>query len=421
VKNLLDRSDLERLAQIVRDETGNQVQEKNFSMLSSRLQGRLIKLGLSTMEEYWKHFSSQEAEEREVLQGLMTTHYTFFFREYAHFEALAKWIDQESARLKERYQADRQPVHVWSAACSRGHEVYSLAAFLSAQLTKKYGVPFEVLGTDICNESISYAQNGVYPIKEVNTIPQTYLNGFWKRGTGKIKDFAAAHPNIRAAVKFEPLNLLEIANWTNTANFDVVFCRNVFIYFSDANVRQIATNLVRRMQPRGLFVSGISEPIRFEGWNYPIIGPSSYQLVSPDALIAPNTTAPSSRVAPREKYRVLCVDDSPTIQTLMKAIFKTDPNCAGVDTALNGNEARKKLDAEKYQLITLDIHMPECNGIEFLERHYVRASDPPVLMVSSVNRSDVDLATKALSLGAFDYVEKPAMNKIKESTQEILT
>jgi chemotaxis protein methyltransferase CheR len=121
------------------------------------------------------------------------------------------------------------------------------------------------------------------------------------------------------------------------------------------------------------------------------------------------------------KYHVLCVDDSPTIQTLIKKIFSEDPNCEKVSVANNGKEAREKLDSGKYDLITLDIHMPIMGGVEFLETQYRRKIDPPVLMVSSVNRTDVDLATKSLSLGAFDYVEKPAMNNLKKSVDEILT
>jgi len=121
------------------------------------------------------------------------------------------------------------------------------------------------------------------------------------------------------------------------------------------------------------------------------------------------------------KYRVLCVDDSPTIQALIKKIFSQDPHCAYVDSAANGLEAREKLDRGKFDLITLDIHMPIVNGIEFLEKHYKRNDDPPVIMISSVNRSDLDLASKAMKLGAFDYVEKPAMNNIAKSAAEILT
>ncbi|RYZ69089.1 MAG: response regulator [Proteobacteria bacterium] len=422
--------DIVKLAQVVREETGNQVVEKNFSMLESRIRSHLLKLGIKSMSDYWEHFRLNEVAERAIIQGLMTTHYTFFFREFAHFEAVERWIEQEAPRLKARYFANKQPVRIWSAACSRGQEIYSLAIFLEINLLKKQGIPFELIGTDIDAESVSYAKNGVYAIKEVNTIPQVYLKGFWRRGTGSIQDFAAVHPSIKEKARFESLNLLELPKWSNTYKFDVIFCRNVFIYFSEDNVRKISLDLVQRLDPKGLFISGMSEPLRFKEWDLVSVGPSCYRraaaveantalTVTGHSLAARAPSTVSERIT--ERYRVLCVDDSKTIQTLIKNIFAQDPACERVEFALNGREAREKLDAGKYDLITLDIHMPEVNGIEFLEHLYKRRSDPPVLMVSSVNRTDLELATKSLSLGAFDYVEKPAMNNLQKSTDEILT
>ena len=426
----LTKADLLRLAQVVRDETGNQVQEKNFPMLESRIRSHILKLGLASIEDYWVHFQAHEKEERELLQSLMTTHYTFFFREYTHFELLEKWVNEESERLKARFEKTKQPVRIWSAACSRGQEVYSLAMFLEFCLFKKYGIPFEITGTDIDSESVAHAKNGVYTIQEVNTIPQMYLNGYWKRGTGPVKDFAAVHPTLKSKTQFEALNLFELPGWKNQNKFDVIFCRNVFIYFSEENVKKVALDLAKRLETRGLLVSGVSEPLRFSNWNLRLIGPSCYQNLGNEqkneltqsSVGNEKSVTPSPQKSPQSaKYRVLCVDDSTTIQTLIKKIFSTDPQCERVDVAGHGKEARLKLDTGKYDLITLDIHMPEVNGIEFLERLYQRKTDPPVLMISSVNRTDIELATKSISLGAFDYVEKPAMNNLQKSTDEILT
>lgn len=423
------KSDILRLAEIVRDETGNDVQEKNFPMLESRIRTHMMKIGITAMSDYWQHFERNEEKERETLQSLMTTHYTFFFREFAHFEILQQWIETEHLRIKERYAATKTPVRIWSAACSRGQEVYSLAMFLEVNLFKKWGIPFEIVGTDIDPESVAFAENGVYPIKEVNSIPGIYLNGFWKRGTGAIKDFAAVHPDLKKRVRFQAFNLLEIENWSEKQTFDVVFCRNVFIYFSPENVRTIALNLTKRLDERGLFISGMSEPLRFADWTLTSIGPSCYQrplktpakteAKTPTLAVVASPSSPNSEV--QKKYRVLCVDDSTTIQLLMKKIFSQDPLCEKVDIAGNGKEARTQLDTHSYDLITLDIHMPEVNGIEFLEKFYNKKSDPPVIMVSSVNRTDIELATKSMSLGAFDYVEKPAMNNLQKSSSEILT
>lgn len=431
----VSQADILKLAEIIRAETGNQVAEKNHSMIVSRIRTRLLKLTLKSMSSYWTYFAEHEIDEREVLRNLMTTHYTFFFREYVHFEILQQWIQGNAQRLKDRYSKTQTPVRIWSAACSRGHEVYSLASFLELELKTKYGVPYTVLGTDIDSESVQHAGNGVYPLKEVNTIPQAYLSRFWKKGTGAVKDFAAAHTTIREKVSFEVVNLLELKTWANSHLFDVIFCRNVFIYFSEENVRQIALALEQRLDPGGLFVSGLSEPVRFPGWEMKTVGPSCYsrqgevqvsKSVESGAPLKVSSNQPLNQplnvaMAAPSRYKVLCVDDSNTIQILMKKIFSTDPDCERIDSAMNGREAREMLDKNQYSLITLDIHMPEVNGIEFLETRYDRKRDPPVIMVSSVNRTDLDLATRSVSLGAFDYVEKPAMNNLQKSAQEILT
>lgn len=424
---IVGRSDIHRLAQIVREETGNQVQDKNFMMLESRIKVHLGKLGFKTMSEYWNYFEKNEMEERRILQSLMTTHYTFFFREYGHFEMLEKWIEEEAERLQRKFTQSGTPVRVWSAASSRGQEVYSLAMFLDHHLAKRHKISFEIIGTDIDVNSIAYAKNGVYPIVEVNTIPSLFLNGNWKRGTGQVKDFAAVHNLLKERIQFETLNLLEIEKWSNRTLFDVIFCRNVLIYFSDENVRKIAMNLASRLDNCGLLVTGMSEPLRFEGWPLKPLGSSCYRreiktanFPAPTKIDGESAKSGVDLQIERKKYCVLCVDDSPTIQKLVQKIFTGNEDFEIVEVAGNGREAREKLDRKKFDLITLDIHMPEVSGIEFLEKLYNRLEDPPVLMLSSVNRTDIDLASKALSLGAFDYVEKPAMNNLQKSGDEIL-
>ena len=272
------RADLQRLAVIIREVTGNNIQEKNFSMVESRIRSHMIRLNIETIEQYWAYYNANEMQERMTLQSLMTTHHTFFFRERVHFEVLEKWLENESTFLVERFKKTKAPVKVWSSACSRGQEVYSLAMFLEFALYKKHGVPFEIIGTDIDAESISYAKNGVYPIKEVNAIPKSYLNGYWKKGTGPIKEFAAVHPNLKTKTKFKVLNILDLKENASNEKYDIIFCRNLFIYFAEESIHATAKKLAQRISQRGLLITGISEPLHFAGWNYESIGPSCYQI-----------------------------------------------------------------------------------------------------------------------------------------------
>jgi len=420
------KQDLFRLAEVIARLTGNQVLDKHHAMIESRLKTHISKLGLSSLDEYWKYFDENEDVESIVLTGLMTTHYTFFFREYIHFEALEKWLEQNVSQLKTR-SANGVPskLRVWSAACSKGQEVYSLAMFLYDECLHKYGVDFEILATDIDPASVNFAQNGVYPLKEVNTIPQHYLSRFWKKGTGDIKDFAAVKPELRSRVRFDAINLLDLPK--NNEKFDLIFARNVFIYFSAENVQKISLDLVSRLSNFGALVSGVSEPLRFDGFTLDSLCPSFYvkSISAKSSLIKDADKSQDKKVTEPvvvhspSRYRVLCVDDSPTIQNLLKKIFAQDSECEEVKIANHGLEARALLDKEKFDIITLDIHMPVCGGIEFLEKYYRAHQDPPVLMISSVNRADLDLAAKAMSLGAFDYVEKPALNRLAQSIEEI--
>jgi chemotaxis protein methyltransferase CheR len=111
----LSDKDFQRLSQVVREETGNHVQEKNHSMLESRLRGHMIKLNIKSIPDYWLHFERHEAEEREALKALMTTHYTFFFREFIHFEVLEKWINRHLGQLNRQYETSKTPLKIWSA------------------------------------------------------------------------------------------------------------------------------------------------------------------------------------------------------------------------------------------------------------------------------------------------------------------
>ena len=435
------QADLTKLAELVKELTGNQISEKNYSMVQGRMRYHLGKLGLSTAKDYWTHFENNEIKERQVLLSLMTTHHTFFFREYIHFECLEQWVEENVSRLKDRYKKDGTPVRVWSAACSRGQEAYSLAMFLDTYLKDAHGIPFKIVASDIDEESVKYGENGVYPIKEANTIPQHYLSKFWRKGTGQVKEFAAVKPSLRRDISFTTANLLKVDQTNFKEDFDVIFARNVFIYFSQPDVEKIAVDLAARLLPGGYLASGVSEPLRFDNWKLTSVGPSSYlkALSATEAAkyAAQSTTSKAGITGSQEPhsgqaqvskhdetYRALVIDDSKTIHLLMKKIFATDKNCTEIVSAMNGKEAEQILanhPAGYFGIITLDIHMPVMGGIEFLETAYKKTEHPPVIIVSSVDRRDADLATRALQLGAFDFVQKPAMNGIAKSAEEIIT
>ena len=180
---------------------------------------------------------------------------------------------------------------------------------------------------------------------------------------------------------------------------------------------------------------GISESLTTLRLPVTVAGPSVYGHASRNAALpktgsssVPLTAsagvgkAPEVLAAePSKPIRVLCVDDSPVVLTLLKKILSSDPGFEVVGTAANGLEAAKAVKELKPDVMTLDIHMPEQTGLEYLEKNFRSGSHPSVVMVTSVSREDSGLAGKALSLGAMDYVEKPALSNLEERADEIRT
>jgi len=318
---------LKVIAEIITRLTGVQLGEKQCHMVESRLKKRVLEIGLNNLSEYAHYFYENEQIETQALISLLTTHHTYFFREFSHFEFLSQ---AGLARLLPVVQARAdKTLRVWSAACSRGQEAYSLAMFLDHNLKKLApGLKFEIYGTDIDQESVTIAQNGVYHRKDIKEVPASYLEDHWVRGTGAIADFVKAKKSLKENVKFETLNLIDLHQIDKVQNFDIIFCRNVFIYFTAEQIAKISSSLLKRLSPSGYLFIGISESLH--GLDLPAqsAGPSIYihpMKKEPPLLrsVPALATTAAATPQPAARVRVLCVDDSPSILSLMKMIFPT--------------------------------------------------------------------------------------------------
>jgi chemotaxis protein methyltransferase CheR len=238
--------------------------------------------------------------------------------------------------------------------------------------------------------------------------------------------------------------------------YDIIFCRNVFIYFSQEQIANCAKTFLEHLHPEGYLFVGISETLT--GLSLPIdyVGPSVYEhrfgkpafiskssstvsarTPASDNVVpmkpvekkpaTPSSSVPSpavavtsavSSVSTSGPLKVLCVDDSGSILTLLKKILTKDDGFEVVGTAGNGFEAAEFLSKNKVDLMTLDIHMPGMDGLTYLEKHY-NASHPPVVMLSSVTRENATTAVHAIELGASDYIEKPTLANLTERGDEI--
>jgi chemotaxis protein methyltransferase CheR len=406
--------------------TGIQLGQKQYSMVQARLSKRMLELKMTTAQ-YLQYFRQNPDKESPALISLLTTHHTFFFREFVHFEFLSQ---TGLKAVTDAIRAEgRKTLRVWSAACSWGHEVYSLSMHLQSHLKEVApDFTYEILGTDVDSESVAISRNGVYKWDEVKGIPANYLSSHWTRGTGEISAFVKAKNSIKTPCKFDVKNLTELHREASPPKFDIVFCRNVLIYFNQEQIHQIAKELLRRLEPHGYLFLGISESLM--GTNLPVSfgGPSIYvHKQAAESAVAATAAIPSPQkltalkavpVAQARPIRLLCVDDSPVVLTLLKKIFSAEPGFEVVATAKNGIEAAEMLKKHAVDAVTLDIHMPDQNGLEYLQKNFA-PKHPPVVMVTSVSREDGQLGVKCLESGARDFVEKPGLNNLEEKGEEL--
>lgn len=428
---------IEKVSSLVHKISGNKLGEKQAFMIETRLRKRMLELSMKTPEDYAKYIDANLQKETGVLVGLITTHHTFFFREFSHFELLKKMLPDLVGFAKARGD---KTIRLWSAACSRGQEAYSLAMFLEFYLPQiDPSVSYFILGTDIDEESVKVAANGVYHQNDIKEIPMNFIGNHWAKGTGDIAMYAKVKDTLKKKVQFKPGNLLKASEAASGMKFDVVFCRNVFIYFEQHQIESICGEIIKHMHPHAMFFSGISESLTGYKIEFSSIGPSAYRLkefenkkvadvkanisasvASGARSVATPMTTHSSMTSAPEVIRVMCVDDSPSIHTLLKKILSKEEGFEIVANAMNGVEAMEKLKTVKVDVITLDIHMPEMDGVTYLQKNFNK-DHPPVVMISSASREDSDTAMKALKAGASDFVEKPSLQNIEEKGEEIRT
>lgn len=422
---------VEKVAALVHKISGNKLGEKQYFMIETRLRKRMLELGMKSPTDYAFYIEKNLQKESGILVGLITTHHTFFFREFAHFEYLKKVLPELCYRAKTRGD---KTIKIWSAACSRGQESYSLAMFFEHYLPSvDQTVSYQILGSDIDDDSVRIAANGVYHQNEIKEVPMNFLGNHWAKGTGDIAMYAKVKDSLRKKCQFKVGNLLHPAEIVGSQKFDVIFCRNVFIYFEQHQIEKICGDLLKLMQPEGIFFSGISESLTGLKIDFSSVGPSIYTIKSRQEKTSITqisvTSSSIQRVPPAlslatsisempEVIKVMCVDDSPSIITLLKKILGGDTGFEVIATAVNGKDAIEKLKTVKVDIMTLDIHMPEMDGVTYLSKNF-SSSHPPVVMISSASREDSDVAMRALKNGASDYVEKPSLQNLEERGEEI--
>lgn len=263
-----DRDVFEQVARMMEDVSGNVFPDTKRSLVQSRVSKRVLALRMSGAPEYIDFILTDAgASEREELVFALTTNVTRFFREPHHFEDLKYDV---LPRLIAAASTGKR-VRIWSAGCSSGEEPYTIAMTALALDSNLSKYDFKILATDLDRHVVSKAKKGVYPQTALQGIPDEY-HALLKPSSTAIEMSESA----KELITFRELNLLH--TWPFAGNFDVIFCRNVVIYFDDELSDKLWGRFVDRMVPGGRLYAGHSERIRApEAKGLKPYGTSSYE------------------------------------------------------------------------------------------------------------------------------------------------
>lgn len=234
-------------------------------LVYSRLARRLRIRGIDSFSAYIRLLESGDLEEREEFINALTTNMTSFFREAHHFPILSKHL----ASIPKS-----NPVNIWTCASSSGEEPYSIAMTV-VEYFKSFNAPVRILATDIDTNVLEKARRGVYPLDQMKKIPTDQLKRFFLKGEGKNAGFAKVRPELQQLITFRRFNLLD-QQWGIREKFDVIFCRNVMIYFDKNTQYEILKKMRPCLQPHGLFFAGHSESFHHAADLFRVCGKTVY-------------------------------------------------------------------------------------------------------------------------------------------------
>ena len=264
----LQQYEFDKFKKLLFEISGIHLSEAKIPLVSGRLLKQVRQHGLTTYEQYFDIIANDQIPgERQVMLNLLTTNETYFFRESLHFDFL-------KSTILPQYSYTGTPFRVWSAASSSGEEAYTIAMTLASELQMR---PWEIVGSDLNMDVLRRASMGVYPAEESAKLPPGYLGKFCLRGEGSQAGNFRIRSKLRERVNFYQVNLNQTL--PNLGMFDVIFLRNVMIYFQDETKAQVVARLIERLKPGGYFIIGRSETIARLTSAVELLQPSIYRKV----------------------------------------------------------------------------------------------------------------------------------------------
>jgi len=270
----LTENDFKKLSSFIYTALGIKMPEGKKIMLSSRISRRLRKLGLQDFSEYCNYLFSDKGQKEELVHffDLVTTNKTDFFREPTHFDYLLEKVLPEIS-LKKR---GADPFRIWSAGCSTGEEPYTMAMLLSQEEEKNKSFKFSILATDISTQVLEIARKGIYGDERVTPVPAVLRNRYMLKSRDNKDKRIRFVPELRQKIKFGRLNFM-VDSFPLSNKKDVIFCRNVIIYFDRLTQEKLMHKFCQCMQPGGYLFLGHSESLH--GMKVPLtqVAPTVYR------------------------------------------------------------------------------------------------------------------------------------------------
>lgn len=261
-----------KFSSFIQNELGIKMPDAKRTMLQARLQKRLRKLGIESFKEYSEFVFSKRGMDEELhnMIDAVTTNKTDFFREPQHFDTLVKTIIPE---LIQSYgMGIRRKALIWSAGCSSGEEVYTLAMVLSEFKNKLPDFDFSVLGTDISTKVLKSAALGIYSHEKIEPVPLPLRRKYLLKSRDKDKNLVRIVPALRLNTFFKRLNFMD-SNFGIKQPADIIFCRNVLIYFDRETQEKVLNRLCNYLVSGGYLFTGHSETLN--GLNVPLVQTTS--------------------------------------------------------------------------------------------------------------------------------------------------
>jgi chemotaxis protein methyltransferase CheR len=222
-------------------------------LVRSRLIKRLRALGMGGFDEYLAYIDEDSsAQELDIMVDLLTTNKTAFFREPQHFDYLR-------TRILPAHIAHKTAARIWSAGCSTGEEPYSIAALIAEEWPDAVKCGVRILATDISGRVLAIARAAEYGMEALKDLPPGYLRRHFLPASAGRPCCYVVHPKVRSLVRFARLNLMD--EWPMHGPFDVIFCRNVMIYFDPATRKSLVQRFWQLLSPGGRLFVGHSESL----------------------------------------------------------------------------------------------------------------------------------------------------------------